>query len=85
MAERIVQFRTAKGSFSSIEELLDVRGIGEKTLEQLRPLIRLGPDLRQDSTQFLDSTQVLDSTQAPDSTQVQDPLRPQTGHPPPPG
>ena len=37
MAERIVQFRTAKGSFSSIEELLDVRGIGEKTLEQLRP------------------------------------------------
>ena len=68
MAARIVQFRAEIGSFSSIEELLDVRGIGEKTLAQLRPLIRLGPDLSQDSTQAQDPDQ----------------LRPLQDHPPPP-
>lgn len=67
MAERIVQLRAARGQFSSIEELLDVRGIGEKTLEQLRPLIRLGLDLPQDSVQ----------TQDPSLPRIHDPPPPE--------
>lgn len=36
-AERIVAWREEHGRFSSAEELLEVSGIGERTLEQLRP------------------------------------------------
>ncbi len=39
LARRVVEVRKSKGSFSTVEELLEVQGIGEKKLERLRPLI----------------------------------------------
>lgn len=36
MAERIIQFRKDFGSFSSIEDLKQVKGIGEKTFEKIK-------------------------------------------------
>ena len=43
-AKSIVEARGARGGrFSSVEELLDVRGIGERTLERLRPHLTLSP------------------------------------------
>lgn len=38
-AAAIVEHRTKIGRFGSVDELLDVRGIGEAKLEQLRPLV----------------------------------------------
>jgi competence protein ComEA len=35
-AKAIIEFRTANGLFTSIDELVRVPGIGEKTLQQLR-------------------------------------------------
>lgn len=40
-ASAIVQERTRRGRFKSVEELLDVRGIGPAKLEQLRELVRV--------------------------------------------
>lgn len=36
LAQRILDWRTANGGFSSIEQLLDVSGIGQKTLDGFR-------------------------------------------------
>ena len=41
MAERIVAYRTTAGPFSSIEQLREVRGIGEKKLAAIRDSITL--------------------------------------------
>jgi competence protein ComEA len=41
LATRIVEHRTARGSFTSIEQLEDVRGIGPRMLEQIRPYVTL--------------------------------------------
>lgn len=38
----ILATRAASGGFKSVDDLLDVRGIGEITLEKLRPLVRVG-------------------------------------------
>ena len=38
-AQRIINYRTQHGNFNSIDDLQNVRGIGEKTLEKLRPFI----------------------------------------------
>lgn len=44
LAERIVDFRERRGPFRSVEDLLQVPGIGEKTLELLRDLVTVeGP------------------------------------------
>lgn len=40
-AKRIVEYREASGGFDSVDELLNVSGIGEKTLEKLRPYCRV--------------------------------------------
>ena len=37
MAERIVDYREENGEFAAVDELLNVRGIGPKTLEKIRP------------------------------------------------
>lgn len=37
LAQRIIDYRKANGSFSSVDELTKIKGIGEKTLEKLRP------------------------------------------------
>ena len=39
LAARIVAYREANGPFSTVEELQNVEGIGEKTLEHLRPYV----------------------------------------------
>lgn len=36
LAQRIIEWRTANGGFTSIEQLLEVSGIGEKTLAGFR-------------------------------------------------
>jgi len=38
-AKAIIEYRESKGRFSDIEELLNVKGIGRKTLERIRPHI----------------------------------------------
>lgn len=38
-AERIVAYRTEKGKFTSVEGLLKVKGVGDKTLEKIRSRI----------------------------------------------
>ena len=40
-AAAILAHRSEVGRFSSVDELLDVRGIGEAKLEQLRPLVKV--------------------------------------------
>lgn len=43
-AQAIVSLREARGGFEAVDELLDVKGIGETSLERLRPLVTLsGP------------------------------------------
>ncbi len=39
LAERIVEYRQEKGPFQKVEDLTKVKGIGEKTLERIRPYI----------------------------------------------
>jgi len=39
MAQKIIQHRETYGSFSSVQDLTNVKGIGEKTLEKLKPFI----------------------------------------------
>ncbi|MGW3323055.1 helix-hairpin-helix domain-containing protein [Streptomyces virginiae] len=40
LAQHIVDFRTARGGFRSVEELRQVDGIGERRFADLRPLVR---------------------------------------------
>jgi competence protein ComEA len=42
LAQRIVAHRVEHGAFASIDALAQVRGIGPKTLERLRPLVAIG-------------------------------------------
>lgn len=46
-AESIIEYREENGSFTRLEELMNVRGIGERTFLRLRPLVTVGaPDER---------------------------------------
>lgn len=40
-AERIIEYREKNGGFDSIDELVNVKGIGKKRLENLRPFIKV--------------------------------------------
>jgi competence protein ComEA len=42
MAKRIVDFRKENGPFRQVDDLLKVKGIGEKSLEKLRPYVSVG-------------------------------------------
>ena len=44
LAGRIVTYREENGAFESIEELIEVRGIGDKTLEKIRDRIVCLPE-----------------------------------------
>ena len=44
VAQRIVDFREKNGKFKTLEDLMLVRGIGEKTFELLEPHISLSGD-----------------------------------------
>ncbi len=41
-AERIIEYRQKSGCFKKIEDLMNVRGIGEKNFLKLKPLITVG-------------------------------------------
>jgi len=41
-AERIVEYRQKNGPFKRVEDILNVRGIGEKTFERIRDRLTLG-------------------------------------------
>ena len=43
-AQRIVEYRQKNGSFKKIEELMNVKGIGEKSFLKLKPLITVSAD-----------------------------------------
>jgi competence protein ComEA len=40
LARRIIEYRRQIGGFKSVEQLLEVKGIGQKKLEQIRPYVR---------------------------------------------
>lgn len=44
LAGRIIEYRTEHGPFTSLEELCNVSGIGEKTCESLRGLVSFGEE-----------------------------------------
>jgi comEA protein len=41
-AQNIIDYRNKNGRFSSVDDLLNVKGIGEKTLEKLRNSVTIG-------------------------------------------
>jgi competence protein ComEA len=43
-AQRIVEYRQKNGNFKKIEELMNVKGIGEKSFLKLKPLITVGAE-----------------------------------------
>jgi len=43
VAQRIIDYRKAHGKFKKIEEIMKVKGIGEKTFKQIKDLITVGP------------------------------------------
>jgi len=42
MAQRIVDWREEHGPFRRVEDLMKVKGIGEKSLEKMRPHVAVG-------------------------------------------
>jgi competence protein ComEA len=40
-ADSIISYRSSAGAFTSIDDLVKVKGIGQKTLEKLRPYLSL--------------------------------------------
>ena len=42
MAERIVQFREQHGPFKRVEDLLKIKGIGEKSFQKILPYVKVG-------------------------------------------
>lgn len=43
VANRIIEYRQKNGGFKKLEDLMNVRGIGEKTFLKLKPMITLAP------------------------------------------
>ncbi|MEO8678288.1 MAG: helix-hairpin-helix domain-containing protein [Vicinamibacterales bacterium] len=42
-AERILEFRQKNGAFKKVEELMNIKGIGEKGFLKIKPLISVAP------------------------------------------
>lgn len=43
LAQRIVEWRRERGAFASVDDLNHVKGIGEKKLQRIKPLVTAGP------------------------------------------
>ena len=43
MAARIIEYRDKNGGFKKLEDLMNVKGIGEKTFLKLKPLVTIAP------------------------------------------
>ena len=43
MATRILEYRQKNGGFRKIEDLMNVKGIGEKSFLKLKPLVTISP------------------------------------------
>lgn len=50
-AERILEYRTKNGSFKKVEDLMNVRGVGEKSFLKLKPLITVTPQKGESASQ----------------------------------
>ena len=50
-AERILEYRQKNGSFKKVEDLMNVRGVGEKSFLKLKPLITVTPQKGESATQ----------------------------------
>ena len=46
VAQRIIDFRKKNGKFKKIEEIMKVKGIGEKTFKKIKDLISVGEAAR---------------------------------------
>ena len=44
VAQRIIDYRTQNGNFKRVEDIMKVKGIGEKTFAQIKDLITVGPE-----------------------------------------
>lgn len=55
-AARIVEYREKNGAFKKVEELMNVRGIGEKSFLKLKPLITVAPAARGERTATSDGS-----------------------------
>jgi competence protein ComEA len=42
-AERILEYRQKNGAFKKVEDLMNVRGVGEKSFLKLKPLVTVAP------------------------------------------
>ena len=42
VAARIIEYRQKSGSFKRVEDLMNVRGIGERSFLKLKPLVTVG-------------------------------------------
>ena len=49
-AEAIVEARKSRGGFKSVDDIVDVRGIGPAQLEKLRPHLRVSSDAPSSAT-----------------------------------
>jgi competence protein ComEA len=43
IAARIIEYRQKNGPFKKVEDLMSVRGIGEKSFLKLKPLVTIAP------------------------------------------
>ena len=41
-AQAIIDYRTEKGDFEKVDDLINVKGIGPKTMEKIKPLCTVG-------------------------------------------
>lgn len=63
-AEAIVERRTVRGPFRSPEELIEIHGIGEKTLEKIVPFVRVTTSVHLITAEELVNTGVVSAEQA---------------------